>query len=97
MDGNRAKWTLLAAIASAALLTACVGGSAGESGDAPEEAMKMIQRLRTFARNDEGQDLIEYALLVALIAVICVGAVTFAGKQVLAIFTSIGDSLAAAL
>jgi len=38
MDGNRAKWTLLAAIASAALLTACVGGSAGESGDAPEEA-----------------------------------------------------------
>lgn len=57
----------------------------------------MVTRLRAFARNDEGQDLIEYALLVALIAVICVGAVTFAGKQVLAIFTSIGNSLAAAL
>ncbi len=57
----------------------------------------MIARLRAFARNDEGQDLIEYALLVALIAVICVGAVTFAGEQVLAIFESIGASLAAAL
>lgn len=57
----------------------------------------MLTRLRAFARNDEGQDLIEYALLVALIAVICVGAVTFAGQQVLAIFTSIGNSLAAAL
>ena len=57
----------------------------------------MIARLRAFVRNTEGQDLIEYALLVALIAIICVGAVTFAGEQVLAIFTSIGNSLAAAL
>lgn len=59
--------------------------------------MEAIRRLRALARNTEGQDLIEYALLVALIAVICVGAVTFAGKQVLAIFDSIGTSLAAAL
>jgi len=57
----------------------------------------MIARLRAFARNTEGQDLIEYALLVALIAIICVGAVTFAGQQVLAIFNSIGASLASAL
>jgi len=57
----------------------------------------MISYLRTFARHEEGQDLIEYALLVALIAVICVGAVTFAGEQVLAIFESIGQSLANAI
>ena len=57
----------------------------------------MITRLRAFARNNEGQDLIEYALLVALIAIICVGAVTFAGEQVLAIFNSIGAALAAAI
>ena len=74
-----------------------LSGSLRVLGARPEEEMEMIHRLRTFARNDDGQDLIEYALLVALIAVICVGAVTFAGQQVLAIFTSIGNSLAAAL
>ena len=57
----------------------------------------MIARLRAFVRDTEGQDLIEYALLVALIAVICVGAVTFAGQQVLAIFNQIGTDLASAL
>ena len=57
----------------------------------------MLTRLRALARDTEGQDLIEYALLVALIAVICVGAVTFAGEQVLGIFTRIGNDLAAAL
>ena len=59
--------------------------------------MDLINRLRTFAHDSEGQDLIEYALLVALIAVICVVAVTFAGQQVLGIFNRIGTDLAAAL
>jgi pilus assembly protein Flp/PilA len=63
----------------------------------PMIAQHVIDRLRAFRRNTEGQDLIEYALLVALIAVICVGAVTFAGQQVLAIFESIGTSLSNAL
>jgi pilus assembly protein Flp/PilA len=63
----------------------------------PMIVRSVIDRLRAFAHDTEGQDLIEYALLVALIAIICVGAVTFAGKQVLAIFTSIGNSLASAL
>ena len=53
----------------------------------------MLAYLRAFVKDTEGQDLIEYALLVALIAIICVGAVTFAGEQVLAIFQSIGESL----
>jgi Flp pilus assembly pilin Flp len=47
-------------------------------------------------RREEGQDLLEYALLVALIAIVAVGAVTAAGVQVDAIFTSIAASLAAA-
>lgn len=57
----------------------------------------IVTRLRALVRDTEGQDLIEYALLVALIAVICVGAVTFAGEQVLGIFTRVGNELAAAL
>ena len=59
--------------------------------------MDLINRLRSFARNEEGQDLIEYALLVALIALVAVLAVTRAGGAVNTIFTSIADSLEAAL
>ena len=34
--------------------------------------MELITRLRALVNNDEGQDLLEYALLVALIALVCV-------------------------
>ena len=51
--------------------------------------MNLISRLRTFVRDDEGQDLLEYALLVALIALVAVAAVTAAGVKVDAVFTDI--------
>ena len=38
--------------------------------------------LSMLKKNDEGQDLLEYALLVALIAIVAVGAVTAAGLPV---------------
>ena len=59
--------------------------------------MKLYTHLRNFVRNDEGQDLIEYALLVALISLVCVAALTAAGTNVNAIFTAIKDKLAAAV
>jgi Flp pilus assembly pilin Flp len=40
-------------------------------------------------RKDEGQDLLEYALLVALIALVAVASVTAAGVSVDAIFKGI--------
>ncbi len=52
--------------------------------------------LKQFARNEEGQDLLEYALLVALIALVAIVAVTAAGGSVATIFQSIADKLAAA-
>jgi pilus assembly protein Flp/PilA len=52
--------------------------------------------LKQFARNEEGQDLLEYALLVALIALVAIVAVTAAGGSVSTIFQSIADKLAAA-
>ena len=58
--------------------------------------MKFITNLRAFIKNDEGQDLLEYALLVALIALVAVGAVTAAGTSVGTIFTSIAGSLSGA-
>ena len=58
--------------------------------------MEFVNRLRAFVRNDEGQDLLEYALLVALIALVAVAAVAAAGGSVKQIFTSIANQLAAA-
>ena len=58
--------------------------------------MPFITRLRTFARNNEGQDLLEYALLVALIALVAVAAVTLTGTNVNSIFTQIAAKLGVA-
>jgi Flp pilus assembly pilin Flp len=56
-----------------------------------------LRALRAVTAKDEGQDLLEYALLVALIAVICVVAVGATGTNVNAIFERIRDELATAL
>jgi len=58
--------------------------------------MKLVNSIKTFVRDEEGQDLIEYALLVALISLVCVVALTDAGKQVNNIFTSIKNKLTTA-
>jgi pilus assembly protein Flp/PilA len=55
--------------------------------------MKFITRLRALARGDEGQDLLEYALLVALIALVAVAAITLTGTNVRTIFTNIAAAL----
>jgi Flp pilus assembly pilin Flp len=49
--------------------------------------------LSMLKKNDEGQDLLEYALLVALIAIVAVGAVTTAGQTVSQIFTNIAGQI----
>ena len=57
---------------------------------------QLITRMRTLMRDDSGQDLLEYALLVALIALVAIAAVTAAGTSVSAIFTSIAGKLGGA-
>ena len=58
--------------------------------------MQFISLVRSFVRNEEGQDLLEYALLVALIALVAIGAVGAAGTSVNNIFSSIATALGAA-
>ena len=58
--------------------------------------MKLISFVLEFVRNEEGQDLIEYALLVALISLVCVAALTTAGSQVNVIFENIKNRLTSA-
>jgi pilus assembly protein Flp/PilA len=59
-----------------------------------EDLMSMLLNfVKSFAREEEGQDLLEYALLVALIALVAIGAVGAAGGKVSAIFTAIAGQL----
>jgi pilus assembly protein Flp/PilA len=58
--------------------------------------MDCIKRLRQFVRGEEGQDLIEYALLVGLISLVAVAALSLTGTNVNAIFQSIQAKLAGA-
>ena len=58
--------------------------------------MNFLYRLRSFSRNEEAQDLIEYALLVGLISLVAVAAITAAGGSVNTIFENIGARLASA-
>ncbi len=56
----------------------------------------LLNFVKSFSNREEGQDLLEYALLVALIALIAIGAVGMAGTSVQTIFTNIATKLAAA-
>jgi pilus assembly protein Flp/PilA len=53
----------------------------------------LITRMRALTRDDSGQDLLEYALLVALIALVAVAAVTSSGQAVNKIFDTVASKL----
>ena len=71
-------------------------GKCASMDDARRDVMNFITYLRSFARNEEAQDLIEYALLVGLISLVAVAAIAAAGGSVNQIFTNIGARLASA-
>ena len=52
---------------------------------APKFVKKLVYR-------EEGATLVEYGLLVALIAVVCIGAITLLGTNISAMFTSVGSA-----
>jgi len=58
--------------------------------------MYLISRLRALRRDESGQDLLEYALLVALIALVAYGAVELTGGNVNTLFTAIAGKVGAA-
>ena len=54
----------------------------------------ILQLINRFRRDDEGAALVEYGMLVGLIAVICVVAVTTLGTEVSTAFSNIASALA---
>ena len=49
--------------------------------------------LTSHIKSERGASLVEYALLVALIAVVCIAAVTTLGKEASSKFTTVGNSI----
>ena len=47
----------------------------------------------TFIREDEGQGLVEYALIIAVIAIAVIVAMVFLRGQIQSIFSNIGNNL----
>jgi pilus assembly protein Flp/PilA len=54
----------------------------------------MLKLLKRFRKNEEGAALVEYGMLVGLIAVVCVVAVTTLGTEVSSAFSIIASDLA---
>jgi len=58
---------------------------------------KFFVKMQNKMQEEEGQGLVEYALIIVLVSVVCVIALTAVGTNVNAVFLSIGASLAAAI
>jgi pilus assembly protein Flp/PilA len=57
--------------------------------------MNLINRMRALLKDDSGQDLLEYALLTALIALAAVTAIGAAGTAVNGVFVAISNAITA--
>ena len=55
--------------------------------------MNMLHAWLTSARDEDGQGLAEYALILALIAIIAIAALIFLGGQISTILSTVGASI----
>ncbi|MFZ0340260.1 MAG: Flp family type IVb pilin [Terracidiphilus sp.] len=56
--------------------------------------LSLYVKFQSLKNGEEGQDLVEYALLVALIALVCVSGVNNVASAVNTVFSNISSSLA---
>ncbi|MGO8758974.1 MAG: Flp family type IVb pilin [Terracidiphilus sp.] len=56
--------------------------------------LNLYVKLQGLKNREEGQDLVEYALLVALIALVCIAGVNNVASAVNTVFNNISSSLA---
>jgi pilus assembly protein Flp/PilA len=59
--------------------------------------VNMLSRLQTFHKDESGQDLIEYALVVALIAFAAIAGMNFVASEINVAFSKIGNKLTSAI
>ena len=53
----------------------------------------MFQKMINFFKDEEGATMVEYALMLALIAIVCITAVTFVGTKTEAVFQGANTAL----
>jgi len=53
----------------------------------------MIERIKGLIKDEEGATMVEYALMLALIAVVCIATVTIIGTNAKAKFQNTADAL----
>lgn len=56
--------------------------------------LNLYVKIQGLKNSEEGQDLVEYSLLVALIALVCISGVSNVATAVSTVFTNISTSLA---
>jgi pilus assembly protein Flp/PilA len=53
----------------------------------------LAHRVANFLKQEEGPTAVEYAVMLALIIAVCIGAITTLGKNANGTFTSVGSAL----
>lgn len=56
--------------------------------------LNLYSKFQGLRNGEEGQDLVEYALLMALISLVCIAAINNVGTVVNSVFVAISSSLA---
>jgi pilus assembly protein Flp/PilA len=54
---------------------------------------RFVSHLLNFVRREDGPTAVEYAVMLALIIVVCIGAITTLGTNANATFTSVGAAV----
>jgi pilus assembly protein Flp/PilA len=69
-------------------------GQVQEMGDPMLVALEfLLARYGIVLRDEEGQGLIEYVLIAALISIAAIGAIVLIGPRINTMFTDVGDAL----
>ena len=53
----------------------------------------MLTYVKNFVREEEGATMVEYGLMVALIAVVCIATITLVGQSLDLMFTDVNNNL----
>lgn len=54
---------------------------------------RIMNQAKRFLRDEDGATMVEYALMLALIAIVCIGAVGLIGSRANTLFTTIANDL----
>jgi pilus assembly protein Flp/PilA len=54
---------------------------------------RFVSHLTNFVKREDGPTAVEYAVMLALIIVVCIGAITTLGNNANATFTSVGSAV----